>query len=60
MDMKVSQFQLKVQNLLFKLIREIIQFNTPEPNVLPCSNGSLQLEWHIDNIDCEIEIFRTK
>ncbi len=27
----------------------------PEPSVVPCSHGGVQLEWHQDGVDLEIE-----
>lgn len=29
---------------------------TPEPSIVPCANGGLQIEWHINGYDIEIYV----
>jgi len=41
-----------VQDLLW----QIMQKNTPAPQVVPSASGSIQLEWHLRGIDLEIEV----
>lgn len=39
-------------NLIFQLLTK----NIPEPSVVPINNGGIQIEWHMRNIDLEIEV----
>ncbi len=49
---------VKSENAIFalKIVKEIIQYNIPKPSVVPGSDGSLQLEWHLNGFDIEIDI----
>jgi hypothetical protein len=38
------------------LLPGIVQKQTPQPNVVPTVRGGVQLEWHLGDIDLEIEI----
>lgn len=38
------------------LLRAIMQDDTPAPAVVPTSQGFVQLEWHRDGVDLEIEV----
>src|SRR5439155_16652961 len=39
-----------------RLLFEIVQANTPKPEVVPTTTGGVQIEWHIRGIDLEIKI----
>lgn len=38
----------------FRLLQYVMHDETPVPSIVPTSNGSLQLEWHIAGIDLEV------
>lgn len=38
--------------ILVKLMKE----NTPFPDLVPISSGGVQIEWHINNVDLELEV----
>jgi hypothetical protein len=38
------------------LLRAIMRDDTPAPAVVPTSRGLVQLEWHRDGVDLEIEV----
>ena len=38
------------------LLRAIMQDDSPAPAVVPTSQGLVQLEWHRDGVDLEIEV----
>jgi hypothetical protein len=39
-----------------ELLVEIVQPNTPRPEVVPTAAGGVQVEWHIHGIDLEINV----
>jgi hypothetical protein len=39
-----------------ELLRSIVQLDTPQPVVVPTNQGGIQIEWHTQGIDLEIEI----
>ena len=39
-----------------ELILYLLEKNIPEPSVVPINTGGVQIEWHMKNIDFEIEI----
>lgn len=39
-----------------ELLREIMRPNTPAPQLVPVANGYIQIEWHLGDIDFEIEV----
>ena len=41
-------------NLLINLCDE----NTPKPQIVPGVEGDLQIEWHVDDIEIELNIFQ--
>ena len=43
-----------------QIIKEIVCLNMPKPSVVPGSDGTLQLEWHKNGFDIEIDIFEPK
>ncbi len=43
-------------NIAYSLLDELLRDSTPLPQIVPTPNGSIQIEWHINNIDLEIEI----
>ncbi len=38
------------------LLSEIMRAETPLPSVVPTNTGGIQLEWHVNGVDLEIEI----
>ena len=46
-----------VENAL-QLLFNIMHHNTPRPHVIPTTGGNIQLEWHMFDIDIEIETGR--
>lgn len=38
------------------LLKALVAIQAVEPSVVPCSNGGIQLEWHRNGYDLEIEI----
>ena len=49
----ITQFALAEAQLLLKALSGI---QAVDPSVVPCSNGGIQLEWHRNGYDLEIEI----
>lgn len=49
----ITQFALAEAELLLDALERI---QAVEPFICPCSNGGLQLEWHRNGYDLEIEI----
>lgn len=39
-----------------ELLGEIMKPDSPPPQIVPCANGNIQLEWHTGGIDLEIEV----
>lgn len=39
-----------------EVLKEAMQPDTPPPVVVPTFRGGVQLEWHMDNLDLEVEI----
>lgn len=48
--------ELSVVNQASQLMSEILELEDPAPWVVPMSNGGIQLEWHENGADLEIEI----
>lgn len=46
----------RVAEAVSNLLYDIMQKNTPAPQVVPSASGSIQLEWHLKGIDLEIEV----
>jgi hypothetical protein len=46
----------KIASAVVELLRDIMFSSTPVPQIVPAANGSIQLEWHIADIDLEIEV----
>ncbi|MDP2200825.1 MAG: hypothetical protein Q8K07_02310 [Methylicorpusculum sp.] len=46
----------RVADAATELLCNIMQANTPAPQVVPSANGSIQLEWHLAGVDLEIEV----
>ncbi len=42
--------------LAYSLLNTLMRENTPLPVIVPTPSGSVQIEWHENNIDLEIEI----
>lgn len=40
----------------FDLLSKCLRSNTPAPQVFPLPSGGVQMEWHMKNIDLEIEV----
>ena len=38
------------------LLKDIMQARSPVPQVVPSASGSIQVEWHVADIDLEIEV----
>lgn len=36
--------------------RELLEKGPTGPSIVPCNNGNVQLEWHCNGMDVEIEI----
>ena len=51
-----TRFSSDVAKAVTSLLLDIMQADTPAPQVVPSANGSIQLEWHTDGIDLEIEV----
>lgn len=51
-----TRFSPEVAKSVTSLLIDIMQTNTPAPQVVPSANGSVQLEWHTAGIDLEIEV----
>jgi hypothetical protein len=43
----------------YRIIRELAARETPIPSVVPTSDGYLQFEWHMNDIDLEIRVLST-
>jgi hypothetical protein len=39
---------------VLEVLSRVVQAKTPAPEVVPCSRGAVQLEWHENGIDLEI------
>lgn len=48
--------QVKAADQAFTLLREVMNDRSPIPAVVPTATGGVQLEWHVQEIDSEIEI----
>lgn len=48
--------QAKAADQAFTLLREVMNDRSPTPAVVPTATGGVQLEWHVQEIDLEIEI----
>ncbi len=51
-----TRFSPEIAKAVTSLLIDIMQTNTPAPQVVPSANGSIQLEWHTAGIDLEIEV----
>jgi hypothetical protein len=51
-----EQIDLRAVISAIGLIGKIMEHDTPPPAVIPTSSGSIQYEWHQNDIDLEIEI----
>lgn len=51
-----APIELKVVNQASQLMKGILDADDPPPWVVPMSNGGIQLEWHENGADLEIEI----
>lgn len=49
----------RVADAAIGLLYNIMQANTPAPQVVPSANGSIQLEWHLVGVDLDIEVEST-
>jgi hypothetical protein len=45
-----------VVDAAIELLRRIVQHNTLKPSVVPTNCGGIQIEWHIQGLDIEIEM----
>ena len=43
----------------YRIIRELAARETPMPSVVPTSDGYLQFEWHVNDVDLEIRVLST-
>ena len=50
----IPECMLETQ-LLFEAVFDLNE-DIPMPSVVPCSNGHVQLEWHADGKDVEVEV----
>ncbi len=39
-----------------QLMGRVLNPDTPPPQIIPLSHGGLQLEWHLGDVDLEIEV----
>ena len=42
--------------IVLELLRYVLQPDTPRPSIVPAPHGGLQVEWHTNGFDLEIEI----
>lgn len=47
----------RIVTAALNFLSDILYRTTAAPQIVPLSNGSLQLEWHENGVDLEIEIF---
>jgi len=45
-----------VVEIAMQLLRRVMLTDTPAPEIVPTVRGGLQLEWHVPNVDVELEI----
>jgi len=45
-----------VVDAAIELLHRIVQHNTLKPSVVPTNRGGIQIEWHIQGLDIEIEM----
>ena len=43
-------------NSMLELLTKILDYDTPPPSVVPTWDGGVQVEWHRNGIDLEIEV----
>ena len=48
--------KVELANFALRIINEIVCYNMPIPSVVPGSDGTLQIEWHMNGFDIEIDI----
>lgn len=46
--------RLSTANFVIKMLERIYQPNFPEPQLVPGSNGDVQIEWHLEGLDLEL------
>ena len=51
-----SRVQLKLVARMLTILIEILDGQTPPPSVVPTWEGGLQVEWHRNGVDLEVEI----
>ena len=51
-----KRIQPELAEAATRLLSKIVQPETPKPEVVPTTEGGLQIEWHIRGIDLEIKI----
>ena len=49
-------FSSNIAKAVNQLLVDIMDDDTPAPQLVPSASGSIQLEWHIGGIDLEIEV----
>jgi len=51
-----KRIQPELTAAAIRLLVEIVQPETPKPEVVPTADGGVQIEWHVRGIDLEIKI----
>lgn len=51
-----GQIRRDVLHFAIAILRQIMRSDTPSPHITPMSHEGVQLEWHTDEIDLEIEV----
>lgn len=51
-----SRLSPETAKAVTNLLRDIMQSESPAPQVVPSASGSIQVEWHLAGIDLEIEV----
>ena len=50
------RFQLRIVAGMLTILIEVLDSRTPPPSVVPTWNGGVQVEWHRNGVDLEIEV----
>ncbi len=53
-----KRIQARAIEKMLETLISILEPNTPAPAVVPTSEGGVQVEWHLNGIDLEIEVTR--
>jgi hypothetical protein len=53
---RAKSIEPHVVDAVIELLHRIVQHNTLKPAVVPTNRGGIQIEWHTQGVDLEIEI----